>query len=120
MLNIPLPSPSANTAASETVSGAPNAGNPIEPEPVDAADVEGVQSDNDVPDNADAGATEHIQHVPVKGVQEGEPVRVRHAHSKVTLGSHVKSEPRKLKSPGSSEREREAEKARIFTRRKKK
>jgi hypothetical protein len=49
--------------------------------------VDGLSSPYSVPENADAGETEHVQHVP-RGAAS--PVRVRGRNKKLTLGSHTK------------------------------
>lgn len=67
-LPIPLPQSSVNSAA-------PNSGNVIEAQPIGADEVDGVEPSNvEIPGNADAGDTDHVQHAP-RGAAA--PVRIR-------------------------------------------
>ena len=55
----PLPLPSVTSQPK-------NSGNVISAQPVSVDEVDGLQSPYSVPDNADAGDTEHLQHIPAQ------------------------------------------------------
>jgi hypothetical protein len=84
MLEAPLPLP---LPKSSVTSQPKNNGNVIEAQPIGSDEVDGLSSPYSVPENADAGETEHVQHVP-RGAAS--PVRVRGRNKKLTLGSHTK------------------------------
>jgi hypothetical protein len=84
MLEAPLP---LLLPKSSVTSQPKNSGNEIEAQPIGSDEVDGLSSPYSVPENADAGETEHLQHVPAKGAA---PVRRRTHNPRVGLGSHVR------------------------------
>ena len=85
MLEAPLPLP---LPKSSVTSQPKNNGNVIEAQPIGSDEVDGLSSPYSVPENADAGETEHVQHVSAKGAT---PVRHRSHNPRVGLGSHVRN-----------------------------
>jgi hypothetical protein len=83
-----MPQPPLPIIPEPSVTSQPrNSGNVIEAQPIGSDEVDGLSSPYSVPENADAGETEHLQHVPAKGAA---PVRRRSHNPRVGLGSHVR------------------------------
>jgi len=112
MLKGPKPTQEVLSPATETVSAAPNVPNRLEAYSPDRADHPELPSCDDVPQNANAGHTNHVQFVPRGNAHH---VRTRKPNKKVTLGSHVTSQPAQPKLDSHSP-DVEAGKVNLFTR----
>jgi hypothetical protein len=112
LAGIPKSTEQVLSPSTETVSAAPQHHVLVDGFSPDRADHADLHSDNDVPQNAKAGHTNHIQLVP-RG--NAHPVRVRKSGSKATLGGHVTSEPAPIVLDSHSS-EMESAKVKLFTR----